>query len=346
VDVGRGSSLHSSSSNMVPEFLRTAKNGKAMKLAVFGPASAEVRKMIQTLWSLDHTIFSILPNRGGYLTHFLAEGRFDGLLFPASLSDRIREDAMSASRCLGIPALKFSLNRCSDRTHSQLRPRIMVESQSKGSSVPRIKATDPSQWMMQIEFNKQLLGNGSTVLPMSRNWLLDAESLDPVFQDNSSIISPSMVIIDQESAGDFVKGVESRSISVKNLERIIFDAPMPDDTGFRMNRSILRRLERFDLPVHLRYMSPELGRFGDLVPIKEALQDQRDASVQSSSWPHGTASRTDNTRRIGKRRVMAADWRVRKVPLAVYHKKRGFKGQIYYTTKHKGWTLYRSRYYN
>jgi hypothetical protein len=47
-----------------------------------------------------------------------------------------------------------------------------------------------------------------------------------------------------------------------------------------------------------------------------------------------------------KRRIMMPDWRVRKVPIAVYNKKRGFKGQIYYTTKHKGWSFYRSRYYN
>ena len=47
-----------------------------------------------------------------------------------------------------------------------------------------------------------------------------------------------------------------------------------------------------------------------------------------------------------KRRIMQPDWRVRKVPIAVYNKKRGFKGQIYYTTKHKGWSFYKSRYYN
>jgi hypothetical protein len=47
-----------------------------------------------------------------------------------------------------------------------------------------------------------------------------------------------------------------------------------------------------------------------------------------------------------KKKTMQPDWRVRQVPISVYHKKRGFKGQIYYTTKHKGWSFYRSRYYN
>ena len=335
-----------SSVSMLSEFLRTSKNGKPMRLAVFGPASTEVHRMIQMLWSMDHSIFSILPNRATYLTHFLAEGRFDGLVIPSSLSGSANEKAMSASRCLGIPALKFGMNHWKGNSPRPTHSRMMVEARLNGSSIPHITHVEPMQWETQIERNKKLLGNVPTVLPLSRNWLLDAESLNVAFHANTPSVTPNMVIIDPESVVDLVRDIAADRISVRNLERIVIDTPSPDEIVSALNPILLRQLRKLNLPVLVRYYSSELGPVGDLVPVDETLSDRTHVSVPALAAADETAPTRENIRRPGKRRIMAADWRVRKVPLAVYHKKRGFKGQIYYTTKHKGWTFYRSRYYN
>ena len=76
----------------------------------------------------------------------------------------------------------------------------------------------------------------------------------------------------------------------------------------------------------------------------KSMTESSEVKIHTDLVETGDMMTVTRRERMKKKRIMQADWRIRQVPLAVYHKKRGFKGQIYYTTKHKGWTFYKSRY--
>ena len=284
------------------------------------------------------------------------------------MADTEIDACKSASRCLGLPL--FSSCTLAAVTSPEVTRSMIQETQSSSFMVPVAGMVSESQLAQRVASNGKLLAAlKKPIAPMSRNWVLDAETADCQFRDDEMTFSPATVIVDEISDLDNLPS---------SVESIVYDISSFSQESLK--RLTERSLE-LNVPVSLRFVVPEIGPVAALVPIAEftskglsALQpvdgvelDIRENTMYvraavggylgrpgpalEDGWLRTLFSATERTDEpkssTGRnRKIMQPDWRVRKVPMAVYHKKRGFKGQIYYTTKHKGWSFYRSRYYN
>jgi len=226
----------------------------------------------------------------------------------------------------------------------------------------------------------------SAVLSFGLNWLLDAESFKPVFPSacvpevvvlDCETVKPFLRdVADNRISAEKLHRIifdaplihESLSLcdedamnSLKELGRPIFVRHVVPELGPIGPLVPLERFQEKQLQAVVETAHPSISlrlednrllvkssaRFSGYVgrDLSSSQAFSEDGFFQCSFAPAGRTSEQPREFRR-KRRTMAPDWRVRKVPIAVYHKRRGFKGQIYYTTKHKGWSFYRSRYYN
>ena len=294
-------------------------------------------------------MFPILPNRSEYLTHLVTESKCDALVYT---DEPLREACKTASRCLGVPL--FNSER-SEQVNSTGARTVIQETQPASSLVPSAVTVPESQFGIMVENNKRILSQlAGPIAPLSRNWFFDAETVDCQFPDDRDF-DPRTVIVESTADLDSVP---------KGVTDIVVDSP-------QSLTEIKKKFAETEAEVKLRFLVPELGPVADLASLEQVSSEGIQAvralpgflletrenrlwakRADSEVWFRTSFSFAGETvespkKSIGrKRKIMQPDWRVRKVPLAVYHKKRGFKGQIYYTTKHKGWTFYRSRYYN
>ena len=337
---------------------------------MLSPPSLEAHQAIKKLWSMNHSVFPILPQKAPYLTHLMTESRCEGVLIPREgLDESMKEAAGITGKCLGIPIIPFDdCGSVIDVTDKG----VILEAQSRFSTVPMAAGLNTQAWASYIERNQRLFKDTqSHVLSLGRNWLLDAESFKHslyVPSSQGSMVAPEICILDTGSTREFLHAIEIGAISTEKIFQVVIDAPLSFETESIIDDST-EELGRMFPTLMVRFIVPEIGPVGELVSIHSlsstpAWVDSRNGfsgyigrelsskeglsgdGLFATSFALVKIPERTRQRRIAKGRTMAPDWRVRKVPIAVYHKKRGFKGQIYYTTKHKGWTFYKSRYYN
>ena len=309
---------------------------------------------IRSLRSLN--IFPTKPVGSSQLIHSLVEAR------AAAFITNDTDIGKLVQNCLGIPFLPIGNFASGENSKGG----IILEGRTLGSSVLRAALIEPAAWEKQIENNRSLL-SVNAFLSLGRNWLLDQES----FVNDSSDF-PETVFVDNESIGDLADQIQVGKICLEKLCKIIFDIPFIDELP---NLDSLKDIAP-NVNVSLRYSVPELGPFAHLIestgwdPASVSLKPLPGFSISVSNNvlqvhhealfkyigrdegfenPFRTSILTETPAVVKeplrrKRTIMQPDWRVRKVPIATYHKKRGAKGQIYITTKHKGWTFYKSRY--
>lgn len=356
-------------------FLRTSG---PMRVAVLAGPCRSALETIKTLWNHNHSVMSILPSRSRYLTHLLTEGRCGALV----TDNTGPEEALSAASALGLPLISFAVN--GTQSSPSINQRVMVEGRVASSTIPLVASISAESFAIQVSRNRSILDEEGTetFLSLSRNWIIDAESCKSCFLGDVDL-APTTVCVDADSV-KIVEGlVAGGSLDTSSLKRIIYDV-LDERIAAESIKEYLKNLNkpiflRCIVPevgpvAHLVPLESFLGGFGDLRPIAgveiridngrllvgsanrtcEYIGREKTSEVSKGEFfetsfldpsvevSHSVAGR--ETRR--KRRIMQPDWRVRQVPIAVYHKRRGFKGQIYYTTKHKGWSFYRSRYYN
>jgi hypothetical protein len=326
-------------------FLRYA-SGSAKRIGVLSWPSQLALNSIRKLWLNNHSVFPILPTRTHRLIHLLTESRCDFLLVHPDMPDvsHIKDN-------LGIPIVPMTDTQPQLDEISANRT-ILFESRAH-SSIPVVGET---KWSPS-----SLLPQGS-VLPFSCNWVFDAQSSRAVFPDTFRPVSPNTLIVDVSTIDSLISNRDNGLVDTSSVHSVIVDMVSRDSDAVGLNMKQLR--EKLDLlasgsELFARLVVPET-QLAELVPLgsefdARAVDMPKDFSfigrAKSASdvklhfdvleTPETAVSRRE---RMKKKRIMQADWRIRQVPIAVYHKKRGFKGQIYYTTKHKGWTFYKSRY--
>ena len=357
-------------------FLRTSS---PMRVAVLAGPSRSALETIKTLWNHNHSVMSILPSRSRYLTHLLTEGRCGALVTDNTGS----EEARSAVSALGLPLIRYAVNE--SQNSPSINRRVMVEGRVASSTVPLVASISAESFATQVSKNRSIVDakGTETVLSLSRNWVIDAESFTYCFLGDVAC-APTTVCVDTDSLKIVDGLVAGGSLDISRVQRIIYDVL---DERIAAD-SIKEDLKKLNKPVFVRCIVPEVGPVANLVPLESFLGGFGDLKpvagveirIDNGRLLVGSADRTseyigrDRTSELSKgeffetsfldhsvevsadseaekvtrrkRRIMQPDWRVRQVPIAVYHKRRGFKGQIYYTTKHKGWSFYRSRYYN
>jgi hypothetical protein len=319
---------------MLLEFLRSSKS--ARRLGFLTSPCENAFNLIRHVGGLNHIIFPLLPNKVGYLTHLMVESKCDAFIVGNSVDSKTLEDAKITHRSLGIPLFNNVIAPLASYPASLPTGSLILANQPLDSSIP--STIVPTDFDSHVIRNKALMQEiQGTVLPWSRNWILDACSFDCVFVSRPPV-APAVLIVEPATATEALASIKAGSVSTENLERIVLDVPLAYESACILTTELEKLLTSLDRPVFLRYVDPETGPIGELV----ALADSRDLS--NSKFAPLREPPVEARERRAKRRIMAPDWRVRKVPISVYHKKRGFKGQIYYTTKHKGWSFYRSRY--
>jgi hypothetical protein len=352
---------------MLSEFLRSVS--RPLRLAVLSEPSSETHEAVMKLWKSNHSVFPIVPQKIGYLTHLLTESKCEGLIVQSGLDEQSAEGASNSGRALGIPVLPLTNIFPPNDDPYLLNRRIILEGQSKFSTVPLACLVEEPAWSCFIDRNRQLFKSHTQLLSLSKNWLLDAESFRCMYR-SSRPIEPETVVVDSASISTFLREVNAGRILRNRISKIVIDAPLSFEADCVIEKDNLAPISDICPSVYVRYMVPEVGPVGDLVPLHSlhemngqmenvtspkrfSLYIGREATSKASLCEAGyfqtsfaPVERPELVKleRRKKRKIMAPDWRVRKVPIAVYHKKRGFKGQIYYTTKHKGWTFYKSRY--
>ena len=361
-------------------FLRTLS--EPARIAVLGEPSRTCLNAIRSVWQSGHIPFPILPSRGRYLTHLLVEARAAAVLTDAGSSELAR----ASGRNIGVPVLEMSetpvalsvpsgsvvfegrsyltsVPLAAMISSSSWEGQVEVNKRVLGSMSSSNCVSLGRNWLLDAySFEKGL------VFPCTQN--------PP---------APTFLVADLASLDRMSRLVEMGAISPSSVQAFVLDMPF-DDERVRMGKleNLISGFLKSGQEILLRFSTPETGpvaqlqrleEFGaPLKPIEEqqltvtqsgALQVSRNSATHFSLYLNREDKLSDDVSReftssmlitpepladrksfSRKRKIMQPDWRVRQVPLAVYHKKRGFKGQIYYTTKHKGWTLYKSRYYN
>lgn len=344
------------------------------RLAVLAAPSRGTFSLIERLWDANHIVFPILPNRLEYVNHLITEGRCRGILSPLSSLENV-------TRQLGVPLVKYTVPNTLLQKPSKIGS-VIVEGKYYDSSIPLAAQIDENVFRIYAKRNREIIANSGKVISLSKHWVLDAVSLgsDAIFSDDELNLTPSTIIVDSDSLSLGTSVIRAEG----NIERIIIT--VSDSFCVSSLREELNSLFPNVSQVDLRFFVPEFGPIARVVSLKSfedlsslaahasvsvKLENEKlmvssayrfssyigrprtsEACLKSDGFFDTSISvkrpveieRKATVRR--KRKIMQPDWRVRQVPIAVYHKKRGFKGQIYYTTKHKGWTLYRSRYYN
>ena len=360
---------------MLETFLRRAD--VPLRLAVVASPSRGTFNLIKKLWDANHTVFPIHPARCGYLNHLLTEGRCQGMLSPMSSLD-------TTVRQLNIPFVKYTVT--DELSTKPSIGSLLLEGMFSGSSIPLAALVDAKILENHAHVNRQVAGETGKVISFSKHWILDAVSFEShtEFLDDKKV-SPTTVIVDPELLGEFSSAINEGMISPDCIERVIISISESFNTSSLQEevRKILPSVHRIDLRFIVAEFGPiakiiRLDSFNGFVsivahdsahvkvenenllvssPFKFSRYIGRPRTSQTCIRPDGffvspirqvsvPSEVVDKPLLRRKRRIMQPEWRIRQVPLAVYHKKRGFKGQIYYTTKHKGWSLYRSRYYN
>ena len=346
------------------------------RLALVAPPSRVSFNLIKSLWRANHVIFPIVPDRSPYLNHLITESRCQGLLTLIPGFD-------TTVRQLNVPLVKYTVEQHFPPQSSI--GSVIVEGKYHGSSIPLAALIDRNAFEKHKDYNRKIIGPTETVLSLSKHWILDSVSFESesVFPDDAKP-SPSTVIVDSESTTDLLQAIKDGKVGSASLDRLI--VTVSDAISVNSLRDEIKKLPcapRVDLRFFVPEFGPvaplvPLNEFEGVHSICRndeacSLKIEDESLLVSSpfrfsyyiSRPRTTETcfrsdgffvthiRNEITPTLEgkkslrkKRMIMQGDWRVRQVPIAVYHKKRGFKGQIYYTTKHKGWTLYRSRYYN
>jgi hypothetical protein len=353
---------------MLKQFLQSAI--RPTRVCLIGYPSSAGFRTVKSIWSLGHSVFPILPSRARLLTHWIAETRVGALVVDPN--DSVADEVMTASRCMGVPVMDRvgELDVASTGT-------LIVEARASDWIVPVTVEISGDRLNEQIMVNSTLFQTAGKLMPFSFNWVLDACSCDGrvVFPGTRATPSvPTHLVVDPSTMDELVRLVEvEKTVALTNLDTVVIDWPFSDDLIVEKN-ALVERVGEVFTPKNLvfRYTAPQVGPVTGLVPADHSVDtvtpmsgkfklrvDEKFLQVVStvpveyigrSSGDSSTIqipldlSPEESRVRGRKRREMRAEWRVKKVPIAVYHKKRGFKGQIYYTTKHKGWTLYKSRY--
>jgi hypothetical protein len=335
-------------------FFRYA-GGSGKRVCVLSWPSQLALNSIRKLWFNNHSVFPILPTRSHRLVHLLAESRCEFLLVHPDLP----ADFSHVKNNLGIPIV--TMTDVHSDTHSTNNT-ILFESRAN-SSIPVVGETN---WSPASPFPR-----GSSILPFSSNWLFDAQSCDrSVFQDSGS---PDTLVVDLSTIDLLISNRDNGLLDTSNVRSVVVDVVSRDSDVTAITMKQLR--EKLDILAQgskhfARLMVPEAslaetvplgnefectGKNGVMLVKKDtenfsfigrpkSMTESSEVKIHTDLVETGDMITVTRRERITKKRIMQADWRIRQVPIAVYHKKRGFKGQIYYTTKHKGWTFYKSRY--
>ncbi len=356
-------------------------NGQAKRVCVLSWPSHLALNSIRHLWTNKHIVFPILPTRSHRLVHLLAESRCDTLLTDPAMPET---DFVHIKDNLGVPVIRMSdrippINKTSgpllyeSRTQTSTIPLVgeMNSLNWENMKLPFPGSILPysTNWVFDAAFSEDVVfarSNGSLVTPQTiildfstidslltrceRSWI-DTSKTESIVVDicsrNSDVGKMNMKQLKEK-----VKGLSSSArifsrVFVPELGGLVADLSPLDKNdyivvpGFELDRS-----DSDDLLVKPASL-PDITYVGRPKSSADVFgEDGRMKIVTylTESWESEVL--VPRRERLKKKRVMQPDWRIRQVPIAVYHKKRGFKGQIYYTTKHKGWTFYRSRYYN
>lgn len=359
---------------MLNAFLKTQPRSR---ICLVSPPSAAAFKLVQSIWEHGHSVFPILPHRARLLTHMIAESRASAIALPTNgLSKDVIETIESASKCLGVPVVRSDNE---DIAKEQIVGNLVLEARTPESIVPVTVALAKESVDAQIDSNKIVLQNClSELMPFSFNWVLDACTVtNPIFLGTQSHpASPKHIIVDPVTVDTLIGAREQGTVVTDILRTVILDWPFSDDSPVHRNEVVNKLKTLGSENILVRYSLPQLGPVSSLVDIEsgdDVAAINADIVLHKQGGNHtlcvdhsvhleycGRVTGTESMRleipldvgvsqkvpgrKSSRRREMRADWRINKVPIAVYHKKRGFKGQIYYTTKHKGWTLYKSRY--
>ena len=363
------------------ESLLRFANGKSKRVCVLSWPSQVALNSIRNLWSNNHIVFPVLPSRAHRLVHLLAESRCDTLLVDEKVPDN---EFVNIRENLGVPVVNM-VQTDSPKKATNSRP-FLFETRTYGSTIPIVgekKSMDTesirlpfsgsvlpysSNWLLDAESSHEVVFTDSSKSSISpQNICVDCSTLDYLIgQTEQGVVDPSRtesIVVDIIS-----RNAEVGRLSVKQLEQKleiferakIFTRLFVPELG-----GVVADLKPIDIPEYISVPGIELkitssgGLLAKPATPKDAIYVGRPkASADVFSEDGYMRLALDLTteecsevvvprrERMKKKRVMQPDWRIRQVPIAVYHKKRGFKGQIYYTTKHKGWTFYRSRYYN
>ena len=334
------------------------KSGVPRRFALVSGPSWSAITAIEQMWANGHTVFPISGDDSRYLVHSLVEAKIEAIV--CSQKDSLL--CVEANKSLGIPLL--NLLPCGKGASAQHRLSVQRRLILQGGpfAVSRAAYISPESWSAQIVSNGSVLQNaglflnGQVLLPLSKNWLLDFET----FSDTNTVcldIADSVCRYDDHS---LIVTVDKGSLP--QYEEFACKFPKDHTVVFDMytesDYSLLPLLKSKE--VWLRFVRGEIGPLAPLYKWTQTDPTQMNSELFTSPPIQYLNRRTQgetttpilkpdvfasaNAQWTSKRTIMQPDWRVRKVPMAVYHKKRGGKGQIYYTTKHKGWTFYKSRY--
>ena len=364
------------------ESLLRCANGQTKRVCVLSWPSQLAFNSIKNLWMHQHTVFPVLPVRSHRLIHLLAESRCDTLAvdpkIPETLLVNIREN-------LGVPIVKISGGAIAHSHNPTMsRKPYLYESRVYGSTIPVVgEATAEeksslsfsgsvlpysSNWILDAECSEEVAFLDSTTKCISpQNICVDLSTIDSLLgQTEQGLIDPSKtqsIVVDVVSRNAEVERMNVNKLKKKfeifTNAKIFTRVLVPELGGLIAEISPIDRGEYISVPG----FDLKMKGSGDL-----QVRPDSDSKVTYVGRPRASVDvfadggymqlgldvtgedslevPVPRRERFKKKRLMQPDWRIRQVPIAVYHKKRGFKGQIYYTTKHKGWTFYRSRYYN
>jgi len=339
------------------------------KVAVFSEPSNSALNVIKSLWtnSQSAAVFPILPTRcASELSHLITESGCSDIitLGPSNVTEQVRDWLGVTIHCIG--------RKVPEITDSKIGT-LLVAGRAHTFSIGLVAEIENLE--SQISRNRKLLSSlTGPLMPMNRHWVLDSFSHDQIVYESTS---PSSITVDSHMLSKLLSDCEKGDLDISKLENLVFDI-----SADSISSETIVKLKSIGAENILgRLLVPELGPIAELVPV-ETISDLKNLiglgdfqiSIDGDKRMQVTyvtddvvycnrESRTSEGRRFTtsisvmeesavstrkgrwmKKRIMQPDWRVRQVPVSVYHKKRGFKGQIYYTTKHKGWSFYKSRY--
>lgn len=334
----------------------------AKRVAILSWPSQLALNCVRKLWMNKHTVFPILPLRNHRLVHLLAESRPDALCVHPELS---LSDYVYIQENLGIPVIPLK-DPGITLSPTIIEKPTLFESQTESSTIPIVERVDTIRLRNVLP--------DLPLLPYSTNWVFDAESANEIIFANGGTtpINPSTITVDVSTIDSLIALKNKNILDVSKTESIVVDLVSRNTDTEKVDKSLVEKklgflgLSRY-ANILGRIFVPQMGgsvtenmfvfnkssEYIAVPGLKLTRDIKGDFSVSDSSRSivvHGdvcdvgesvTPSRKE---RMKKKKIMQADWRIRRVPIAVYHKKRGFKGQIYYTTKHKGWSFYKSRY--